>query len=120
MPVPRFLRAALRPAGRTALASLAIASVAMLVGWLRGWREAEGYGEALSVGGAIAILAGLLSFVGVRRPLRDWPDYEYTGAAHDDLTRRRWDDIERSYGFVAGTFAAGLVTVAIGEFLRRL
>lgn len=114
------LRAILRLAGLTALATAGLVIVVVGICWFAGWRSVSQISSGLTWAGVAAIAAGVLSTMGGWGLTRD-SQYMYAQSVSQQSltarTRQGLGDSLRSYSFAIVATAAGILCIAVGALL---
>ena len=114
------LRALLRLAGITVLATLGLMVIVVAICWFAGWRSASQISSAMSWAGGIVIALGVLSIFGGWGVTRD-PQYMYAqSVSHQDTasrTKQAVRDSLRSYNLAIVAAAAGLLCIGVAALI---
>ncbi len=115
-----YLGSISRIATRVVAVSLGLAAAISGIGWLLGWRAVRQYVNALSVVGMACLVVAFLT-VGGHWTITRGPNYVLSESVSQadgaERTRRRVNDLTRTYGGSILAAMVGAVLIALGLLL---
>ena len=118
-----LLRAVLKLARTAVLVDAALLLVVGAICWIGGWRSVDDFANGVFWAGLAVMVIGAMSVVGGTDLARDGT-YRYAQtaghASASEGTRRGWQDLNESYGFLVRIGIVGITSIGLSELIKAI